>query len=116
VVILVVEDDELFQTIVEDALTEAGFEVAMVPTGEEAVTLLKGQKIPYRALVSDINLGGKIEGWEIARVARERASAPYCLYDRCSWKRLGISGRSRQRLGQQALCAQPTCDGAFEPA
>ena len=70
VMILVVEDDELVRDLVKDALAEAGFETAIVTTGEEAVGLLKGGKSPYRALVTDINLQG-IGGWEIARVARE---------------------------------------------
>jgi DNA-binding response OmpR family regulator len=70
-VILIVEDDEGIQTVVEDALTEAGFEPAIAASGEEALTLLKGNKGKYRALVTDINLGGRIDGWEIAQQARE---------------------------------------------
>ena len=69
--ILVAEDDQLVQGTVEEALTEAGFESAIAASGEEAITLLKGKNAPYRALVTDINLRGKISGWEIARVARE---------------------------------------------
>jgi DNA-binding response OmpR family regulator len=45
--ILVVEDDEQIQTIVEDALTEGGFESAVAPSGEEAVTLLRGHRGKY---------------------------------------------------------------------
>jgi DNA-binding response OmpR family regulator len=70
-VILIVEDDEGIQTVVEDALTEAGFEPAIAASGEEALTLLKGNKGKYRALVTDINLEGRIDGWEIAQQARE---------------------------------------------
>ena len=44
VFILVVEDDEEIQTIIEDALTEGGFEPAIAPSGEEAVTLLRGRR------------------------------------------------------------------------
>lgn len=69
--ILVVEDDHLIQGMVEDALAEGGFEVATVGSGEEAITLLKGKTTTYRALVTDINLRGSIDGWEIARIARE---------------------------------------------
>jgi DNA-binding response OmpR family regulator len=69
--ILVAEDDRLLQGTVEEALTEAGFESAITATGEEAVTLLKGRTTAYRALVTDINLRGKINGWDLARVARE---------------------------------------------
>jgi CheY-like chemotaxis protein len=68
--ILVVEDDGPVQGIVEDALTEAGFESAIAASGEEAVTLLKGGAGNYRGLVTDINLKGRMDGWEVARQAR----------------------------------------------
>jgi DNA-binding response OmpR family regulator len=70
-IILIVEDDEPVQTIIEDALIEGGFEPAIAPSGEEAVTLLKSRSINYRALVTDIHLKGRIDGWEVARQARE---------------------------------------------
>jgi len=70
-VILVVEDDQSVQGIVEDALGDGGFEPAIAASGEEAVTLLKGGSTKYRALVTDINLRGKMGGWEVARLARE---------------------------------------------
>jgi DNA-binding response OmpR family regulator len=76
-VILVIEDDHAIQTVVEAALADAGFDPAIAPSGEEAVTLLKGLRIEetgkskYRALVTDISLRGKIDGWEVARQARE---------------------------------------------
>ena len=70
-VILVIEDDEAVQVIVEEALIEGGFEPAIAASGEEAVTLLKGGLIKYRALVTDINLVGRMDGWEVAKRARE---------------------------------------------
>jgi len=70
-VILVIEDDQAIQTIVDEALTEGGFEPAIAASGEEAVTLLKGGLIKYRALVTDIDLRGQIDGWEVAQQARE---------------------------------------------
>jgi len=69
--ILVIEDDQSVQAIVEEALTEAGFEPAIATSGEEAVTLLKGGTTAYRALVVDISLRGRIDGWEVAKQARE---------------------------------------------
>ena len=70
-VILVIEDDDAIQTVVEDTLSEAGFEPAIAASGEEALTLLKGLKGTYRALVIDIGLRGRIDGWEVAQHARE---------------------------------------------
>ena len=71
VVILVVEDEYLVQSMVEEALADGGFEAAIAASGEEAVTLLTGSKGKYRALVADIDLGGKMDGWEVAKHARE---------------------------------------------
>ena len=70
-VILVIEDDQAIQTIVDEALTEGGFEPAIAASGEEAVTLLKGGLTKYRALVTDIGLRGRMDGWEVAQQARE---------------------------------------------
>jgi DNA-binding response OmpR family regulator len=69
--ILIIEDDHEIQAIVEEALTDGGFEAAIAGSGEEAVALLKSDGVKYRALVTDINLPGKLDGWEIARLARE---------------------------------------------
>jgi CheY-like chemotaxis protein len=69
--ILVVEDDHLIQSVVEDTLKEGGFEIDIASSGKQAVELL-GAGGKYRALVTDINLGrNKMDGWEIARHARE---------------------------------------------
>jgi DNA-binding response OmpR family regulator len=70
-VVLVVEDDQGIQSIVEDALVEGGFEPAIAPSGEEAVTLLRRNRNGYRALVADVKLRGRMDGWEVARHARE---------------------------------------------
>jgi len=70
-VILIVEDDPLIQILVEEQLNDGGFELAIAASGEEAVTLLKGGYTKYRALVTDINLHGKMDGWEVGKQARE---------------------------------------------
>jgi DNA-binding response OmpR family regulator len=70
-IVLIVEDDTLVQGIVEDALKEGGFETAIAQSAEEAVTLLKGKVMNYGALVTDINLKGRMNGWEVAKHARE---------------------------------------------
>jgi DNA-binding response OmpR family regulator len=61
--------------LLKKALSEGGVETVIaetaIPTGEEAVSLLNGHKGKYRALVTDINLRGKMEGWEVVQHARE---------------------------------------------
>jgi DNA-binding response OmpR family regulator len=70
-VILVAEDDQAIQGVVEDALCEGGFQVALASSGEEAVTLLNGNTDQHQALVTDISLLGRMDGWELARRTRE---------------------------------------------
>jgi CheY-like chemotaxis protein len=70
VTILVVEDEQAIQAIVEEALSDGGFKTVISASGEEAVALLRGGH-KYRAIVTDINLIGRLDGWEVARAARE---------------------------------------------
>ena len=68
--ILVIEDDVGLQATIEAALEDEGLQPAIAASGEEAVTLLKSDRNDYRALVTDIKLLGRIDGWEVARTAR----------------------------------------------
>ena len=71
-VILVVEDDQLLQSVVEESLADGGFETVIASSGENAVELLDAAQGRYRALVTDINLSpSEIDGWDVARHARE---------------------------------------------
>jgi DNA-binding response OmpR family regulator len=79
-VVLVIEDDLAIQALIDEALCDGGYEPANVRTGEEAITLLRGRQINYRVLVTDIDLAGRINGWEVARVAREIDPAYPVIY------------------------------------
>jgi DNA-binding response OmpR family regulator len=71
-VILVVEDDQLVQSVVEESLVDGGFGTVIASSGENAMELLDRSERKYRALVTDINLGAsKVDGWDVARHARE---------------------------------------------
>lgn len=69
--ILVVEDQDLVQDLVQDALSDGGFASELTASGEEAITLLQSDKTKYRALITDIHLKGKLTGWDVAKRARE---------------------------------------------
>jgi len=70
-VILIIEDEDLIQTVVEEALTEGGFATDVVASGEEALTLFSGGLRSYKALVTDVGLKGRLSGWEVAAKIRE---------------------------------------------
>jgi len=87
-------DDSPIQIVIDEALTEGGFEPAIAGSGEEAVTLLEGNKGKYRALVTDISLRGTMDGWEVARQARKTDRAFPILYitagDGDQWASQGV--------------------------
>jgi DNA-binding response OmpR family regulator len=59
------------QATIEAVLEDEGLQPAIAATGEEAIALLKSDQIEYHALVTDISLLGRIDGWEVARTARQ---------------------------------------------
>jgi DNA-binding response OmpR family regulator len=72
--ILVVEDELLISEMVVDALEQAGFSTLVAPNVEGAIVLLEQNGDAIRGLVTDINLDDGVDGWELARRAREHAS------------------------------------------
>lgn len=69
---LVVEDEWLLLTVVEEELLEAGFQVTSAASGDEAIVKLKEVGQDISCLLTDIRLGGSMDGWEVARRARKR--------------------------------------------
>ena len=71
VLVFVVEDHVLIQHLLQEALSEGGFDVRIASSGEEAIATLDREGADYRALMTDIDLGGKLTGWDVAKHARE---------------------------------------------
>lgn len=69
--VLLVEDEPMLQDEVTSTLEDAGFAVLALSKGEDALEALEREQA-LRALLTDIDLGGPVKGWEIARRAREK--------------------------------------------
>lgn len=69
--ILVAEDEPQIQRWVEDALSDGGFEAGIAQSGEDALSRFNDGRSDYKALVTDINIGVGLNGWELARRVRE---------------------------------------------
>ena len=53
-------------------LREQGYDVFEAGTGEEAIALLSAEHPPWiNTLFTDIQLGGKLSGWDVAETFRE---------------------------------------------
>ena len=70
-IILVVEDQYELQGVVEEILSDGGFATDILSSGEEALTLFRGRLKNYRALVTDVALKGRLNGWQVASQIRE---------------------------------------------
>lgn len=69
--ILMVEDELLISELVAEVLTEGGFHVHAVTSGETALSYLdNGPEVDV--LFTDINLEGRMDGSMLAQKARER--------------------------------------------
>jgi DNA-binding response OmpR family regulator len=107
-VILVIEDDQLIQAVIEETLTEGGFEIAIASSGENAVKMLEASDAKYRALVTDVNLGrDRMDGWEVAKRARETDPAFPIIY---------MSGDSADDWGSKGVPNSIMLEKPFAPA
>lgn len=78
--ILVVEDEYAIQGFIDDALSEAGFASDILSSAEEALTLFRSGMKAYVALVTDVNLKGRLDGWHVAREVRDKAPSFPVVY------------------------------------
>jgi CheY-like chemotaxis protein len=68
-VVLVVEDEWLVSDMTATCLRDAGYLVLEIASGDAAVTLLR-QGGHFDILVTDINLGKGLNGWDVGEVFR----------------------------------------------
>ena len=68
--VLVVEDEPLVLEYVSDILGQSGFDVIVASSGEEALSRIAEGGVC--AVVSDVAMPGKVNGFELARRVREQ--------------------------------------------
>lgn len=94
--ILIVEDEALVASYIEEVLAESGFEVAgIASSGTEALSLASEHR-PTLALV-DIRLAGPIDGIELACLLRQHSGIPAIF----------LSGLVDAETTQRATAARP---------
>ena len=78
--LLVVEDEVLIHLSIEDALAEAGYEIVIAMNGKTAIAELDADAALFKGVITDIRLGSKETGWDVARHARELAPEMPIIY------------------------------------
>ena len=61
----------MLAVVLEDALSEAGFEVLTAPNGTEACAHLDADAGRFKGVLTDIRLGTGPDGWAVGHRARE---------------------------------------------
>jgi two-component system, response regulator PdtaR len=77
--VLIVEDEWLLRMELATALEEVGWTVLEADSGESALAILE-QKPSLKALITDIRLGGTVNGWQVAEAARAQAPLLPVIY------------------------------------
>jgi CheY-like chemotaxis protein len=69
--VLIVEDDAMLLMDLGECFREEGFDVVEAASGEAALDEVANGN-SFNAVVTDIQLGGSINGWDVADACRSR--------------------------------------------
>ena len=77
--VLLVEDELLVREVASEDLKEAGFDVTPASDGDEALAILR-DTIEFDLLFTDIRMPGSVDGWELAREAKQTIPGLKVIY------------------------------------
>jgi CheY-like chemotaxis protein len=101
-----VEDEPLVLMTVRQALEDAGYGVREAGDGREALAVIDAEIQTFGALVTDVNLG-RIDGWAVARHARELNPKMPVVY---------VTGDSAHEWASQGVPGSVLVEKPFAPA
>lgn len=78
--LLLVEDEVPLSNILAEMLRDAGYDVVVANSANEAVDLLRTGATNFAAILSDIRLGGDGSGWDVVNFAYHRADTIGMIY------------------------------------
>lgn len=91
--ILVVEDEPLIRLDLTDILENAGYTVRATADGSQALSAIDSFD-ELKAIITDINLGSDLRGWNVARHARQKFESLAVVYitgdSAAEWSREGV--------------------------
>jgi len=107
ILLLLVEDEAVIMEILEEALTESGFDVDKASNGTKALKKIDAGGSKIRAVITDIKLGAGPDGWAVARHAREISPNMPIVY---------MSGDSAHEWASQGVPGSIMLAKPFAPA
>jgi DNA-binding response OmpR family regulator len=97
--VMLVEDDPLVGETLVDALQPAGFEVKIASCAEAALEIAVARGYSPTVLITDIDLGGGLNGLELATILRRHWPVVRVIYITGRWS--SMAGRS---MGTDERC------------
>ena len=70
----------LIQDLLEETLTDAGYELVIAPNGTAAIRELEQDAHRFRGVITDIRLGAGPDGWAVGHRARELSPQIQVVY------------------------------------
>jgi CheY-like chemotaxis protein len=102
--VLVVEDEPIVRFSIADQLRDQGYAVVEAETGEKAIALSsKTDHRPIVAVFTDIELSGRLSGWDVADAFRQAYPHTDYLHLR-AFSRYSKTSFT-QYLSRQTVCA-----------
>ena len=80
ILLLLAEDEPLIALSLEVALQDAGFAILHVLSAEEALRAIDETHSGLSGVITDIKFGGDVDGWAVARHARELIAGVPVVY------------------------------------
>jgi CheY-like chemotaxis protein len=100
--VLVVENEPIVRFSIADQLRDQGYAVVEAETGEKAIALSsKTDHRPIVAVFTDIELSGRLSGWDVADAFRQAYPQIRIIYTS------GHSQDTRRRVSRSTFLAKP---------
>ena len=103
--ILVIDDEPLIADLVCTVLEDEGYHLTCLSSAEAALAEIEGQD-NFDALITDIDLGGSVDGFELARRARAHRPDTMVIY---------ISGAAAARVPAERVPGSQFLGKPFTP-
>jgi CheY-like chemotaxis protein len=100
--VLVVEDESIVRLFIADQLRDQGYAVVEAETAEEAIALLSEPNHPsIEAVFTDIQLSGRLSGWDVADAFRLAYPQIRIIYTS------GYGEDARRKVSRSTFLAKP---------
>lgn len=71
--VLIVEDEPMLASMLTELLSEEGYAVTCITSGDEAAKRIEAEPQAFEAMVTDVNLRSEVDGFELAFMLRRRS-------------------------------------------